>query len=187
MLTDRLRKVPLWGWALLFSVALCLPRLGSFGFWDPWELKIADQAREIAGSGHLFDATVGGRYPDGKGLAFFLAALGIKLFGAGEFGARIFNTLTALGCLMAVYWAAAGMFRRRAALLATLALGTMTIFTLEARQLTSDAPEMAGLALAIGGLAQYAWPASGKRRLLDLLIACAGMGTTAVVGMALDF
>jgi hypothetical protein len=175
---------------VLFAVALCLPRLGSFGFWDPWELKIADQAREIADSGHLFDATVGGRYPGGKGLMFFLAALGIKIFGAGEFGARIFNTLCALGCLLAVYWAAAGMFRRRAAVLSVLALGTMTIFTLEARQLTSDAPEMAGLALAIGGLARYAWPASGKRRIADLLIACAGMGigylaTGALLGVVL--
>jgi hypothetical protein len=161
---------------VLFSLAICLPRLGAFGFWDPWELKIADQAREIAESGHLFDPTVGGRYPAGKGLGFVFAALGIKLFGAGEFGARLLSTLCAVGALLGVYWAAAGMFRRRAALLATLALGTMTIFTLEARQLTSDAPAMAGLALAMGGLARYAWPPSGKRRLLDLLIGCLGMG-----------
>ena len=42
------------------------------------------------------------------------------------------------------------------------------MFVLEARQLTSDAPVMAALALAIGGLGRYAWPETGKRRLLDL-------------------
>jgi hypothetical protein len=97
------------------------------------------------------------------------------MMGANELGARFLNTLTAIGTLLAVYWAAAGMFRRRAALLSTLALGSMTIFTLESRQLTSDAPAMLGLALAMGGLGRYAWPASGKRRLLDLAIGCLGM------------
>src|SRR5256885_569459 len=109
---DRLRRVPLWGWALFFSVALCLPRVGGFGFWDPWELKIADQAREIARSGNLFDPTVGGRFPIMKPLGPFLAALGIKIFHAGEFGARILSALSAVGALMAVYWAGVGLFRR---------------------------------------------------------------------------
>ena len=53
-----LASVPTWGWALLFSLAICLPRLGGFGFWDPWELKIADQAREMQETGRLFDPTV---------------------------------------------------------------------------------------------------------------------------------
>ncbi len=190
MLLDRLRRVPPWGWAVIFSLAICLPRLGAFGFWDPWELKIADQAREMAENGHLLDPTVGGRYPAGKPLGLFLAALGIKIFGAGEFGARLPGTLCALGTLMAVYWAAAGMFRRRAALLSTLALGSMTIFTLESRQLTSDAPAMLGLTLAMGGLGRYAWPASGRRRITDFLIGGAGLligylATGALTGVVL--
>ena len=52
---------------------------------------------------------------------------------------------------MAVYWAGRSLLRPRAALLATLALGTMPLFVLEARQLTSDAPLIATLALALGG------------------------------------
>src|SRR5215831_5239425 len=140
---DRLRRVPAWAWALLFSLAICLPRLGGFGFWDPWELKVADQVRDIARSGHLFDPTAGGKYPQAKPLGTALAALGIRVFGASELGARIFITLAALAALMAVYWAGAGLFRRRAALLATLVLGSMTLFVLEARQLTTDAPLIA--------------------------------------------
>ena len=163
------------GLGALFSVALCLPRLGGFGFWDPSELKIADQAREIERSGHLLDPTAGGHYPAAKPLGPFLAAAGIKIFGARELGARLPGALMALLALMAVYWAGAGIFRRRAGLLSTLALGSMTMFVLEARQLTSDAPVMAAMALSIGGLGRYAWPASGQRRILDLLIGLAGM------------
>jgi hypothetical protein len=182
---EGLRRVPPWGWALLFSVALCLPRLGGFGLWDPWELKLADHAREIARSGHLFDTTVGGHFPAGKPLGPFLSALGIQLFGASELGARLLSALCAVGALMAVYWAGVGLFRARAALLGTLALGTMTMFVLEARQLTSDAPLMAALALALGGLGRYGWPASGQRRVGDLVIGLLGMGVGFFAGGAL--
>ena len=58
-LLARLRRVPYWAWALVFGLAVCLPGLGGFGFWDPWELKVADQARDIAESHHLTDPTVG--------------------------------------------------------------------------------------------------------------------------------
>ena len=172
---DRLRRVPPWVWALLFALALCLPRLGGSGFWDPSELKIADQAREIERAGHLLDPTVGGRFPASKPVGLLFAALGIQLFGAREMGARLLGALAALATLMAVYWAGAGMFRRRAGLLSTLVLGSMTMFVLEARQLTSDAPLMACLALAIGGLGRYAWPGSGKRRPIDLAIGLGAM------------
>jgi len=187
---DRLRRVPCWAWALLFSIVLCLPRLGGFGFWDPSELKIADQAREIERSGHLTDPTAAGHYPAAKPLGPFLAALGIEIFGAKEMGARLFGALAALIALMAVYWAGAGLFRRRAGLLGTLVLGSMVMFVLEARQLTSDAPLMAALALAMGGLGRYAWPPDGKRRLVDLGIGVAGMalgytGGGALIGIVL--
>src|SRR5205823_2166044 len=140
---DRLKRVPPWAWALGFALVLCLPRLGSFGFWDPSELKLAEQAREIARSGHLLDPTVGGRFPARPPLDLSLAALGIRMFGASEWGARVFFALSSVAALMAVYWAGAGLLRRRAGLLAALALGTMPLFALEARQLTSDAPLIA--------------------------------------------
>jgi len=74
-----------------------------------------------------------------------------------------------------VYWAGLGLLRRRAALLSVLALGSFPLFVLEARQLTSDMPLVAGLALALGGLGRYAWPPDGARRIRDLAIAAVGL------------
>ena len=168
--------MPGWLWALLFAVALCLPRLSGFGFWDPWELKLAEQARAVANSDHLFDPTADGKYPGGRALGTTLSAVGIRIFGAKELGARLPLALAAIGALMAVYWAGRSLLRKRGALLAMLALGTMPLFVLEARQLNSDAPLIATLALALGGLGRFAWPPGGKRRERDLLVALVGLG-----------
>ncbi|HWJ55652.1 MAG TPA: glycosyltransferase family 39 protein [Vicinamibacterales bacterium] len=184
-LRDELRRVPPWAWALVFAIVLCLPRLARFGFWDPWELKLAEQARDVARSGHLFDPTAGGHYPGGHGLSTLLSAIGIALFGASELGARLPIALSAIGALMAVYWAGRSLLRPRAALLATLALGTMPLFVLESRQLTSDAPLIATLALALGGFGRFAWPPDGKRRPRDLAIAIVSIALGIYAGGAL--
>jgi len=181
-----LGRVPAWAWALAFALALCLPRLGSFGFWDPSELRLAEQARDMARAGNLFDATVAGKYPARPPLDLSLAALGIKLFGASELGARLFFALAAIAALMAVYWAGAVLLRRRAGLLAALVLGTSTLFVLEARQLTSDAPLVAALALTLGALGRFAWPPNGRRRLLDLGLGVVGLAIGALAGGAMS-
>ena len=179
---DRLRRITPATWAAVFAVLLVFPWLGSFGFWDPWELGIAERAREMARSGHLTDVTAGGRYGKEPPLDLILAALGMKVFGVGELGARFGNGVFAVLALLAVYWAGAGLFRQRAALLATLALGTMPLFFLQARQLTSDMPLVAGLALALGGLGRFAWPGDGRRRWRDLARGAAGDAARHAVG-----
>lgn len=172
---DKLRKVPAWCWVLVFGAAIAFMRVGG-GFWEPWELKIAEQAHAIANSSNLFDAAAGSKYPAAMPLQYFFPALGLKLLGTGELGARIFITVSAIVALFGVYWAGLGLFRRRAALLSVLALGTMSMFVLEARQLASDMPLIAALAWAIGGLGRWAWPPDGKRRGRDLGIAVVALG-----------
>ena len=188
-LGNGLRRVPTlapaWAWACLFAAALCLPSLARFGFWDPWELKLAEQARDVARVGHLFDPTADGRYPGGRALNMLLSAAGISIFGPSELGARLPIALSAMAALLAVYWAGTSLLRPRAALLATVVLGTMPLFVLEARQLTSDAPLIAALALALGGLGRYAWPPDGKRRARDLVIGLVAMALGEYAGGAM--
>ena len=176
---EKLRRIqPVW-WIALFAVALVLPRLGSFGFWDPWELKVAEHARDMAGASSLFDVTVNKRFTAEPPLDLILSALGMKIFSVGELGGRIGNGLCAILAILAVYWAGLGLFRRRAAVLSALALGSFPLFVLEARQIVSDMPLVAGLALALGGFGRYAWPADGMRRPRDL----AGAGVGLVLGL----
>ena len=130
---ERLRRVPPGWWVALFALALVLPRLGSFGFWDPWELKLAERARDIAHSENLLDVTVNRRFTAEPPLDLAGNALGMRLFGVGEFGGRIADGLFGVLAILGVYWAGIGLFRRRAALLGALALGSMPLFVLEAQ------------------------------------------------------
>jgi hypothetical protein len=174
-LTDRFRRVPNVLWAALFAIVLILPGLGNFGFWDPWELSLAERAREISESGAITDVTLAGRYAARPPFDLAINALGMKLLGPSEWGGRLLQGLVAIGALLAVYWAGVGLLRQRAALLAVLVLGTMPLFFLQARQLTSDMGLTAALALSFGGLGRFTWPASGRRRWMDLGLACVGL------------
>jgi hypothetical protein len=181
---EKVRRIPPVGWIALFAVALILPRLGSFGFWDPWELKIAEHARDMAHTS-VFDVTVDKRFPAEPPLDLITSALGMKIFSVGEFGGRIGNGLFGILAILAVYWAGLGLFRRRAAILSALVLGSIPLFVLQARQIVSDMPLMAGLALALGGLGRYAWPAEGVRRIRDLGIGLVGLLVGYLAGGAL--
>jgi hypothetical protein len=184
---DRLRRVPVWAWALLFSIVLTLPRLGAFGLWEPWELSIAERARAVADD---LTGSAAVEMLTHAELPTLLRALGIKLFGATEVGVRIFGALSGIAALMAVYWAGIGLFRRRAALIAVLTLGATPLFALSSRQVTSDMPLVAALALCLGALGRWAWPSDGRRRPRDLVIAILGLAVGyasggAVIGVVL--
>jgi hypothetical protein len=181
---DRLRRVPPVAWAAIFAALMVLPGLGSFGFWDPWELNVADRAREMVRAGTLTDPTLAGVTAQPP-LNLLLDSMGMKLFGANEWGARLFGALFAVGAILAVYWAGIGLFRKRAALLGALVLGSMPLFLLQARQLTSDVPLVAGLALSMAGLGRFLWPARGRRAWLDLLLAAVGLVIGLFAGGAL--
>jgi len=184
---DRLRRVPAWAWALLFSVAIALPRLTAFGLWEPWELTLAEQARVTAAG--LTGGKALGLLANAQ-LIPLMRAVGVKLFGATELGVRLFSALTSIAALMAVYWAGLGLFRRRAALIAVLVLGATPLFALSARQVTTDMPLVAALALTLGALGRWAWPADGRRRGRDLCLGLVGlaagyMSGGAIIGLAL--
>jgi hypothetical protein len=184
-LIEKIRRIPPVWWIAIFAVILVLPRLGSFGFWDPWELKVAEHARDMVGGSSIFDVTVDKRHTPEPPLDLVLSAIGMKVFSVGEFGGRIGNGLCAILAILAVYWAGLGLFRRRAAVLSALALGSLPLFVLESRQIVSDMPLIAGLALSLGGFGRYTWPPDGKRRWLDLGVAAIGLALGLFAGGAL--
>ena len=139
------------------GLALFVPRLGTFGFWDPYEIHIADAARNLVQGGTtLAQATHQlGRPP----AVVALVAAGFKIVGIGELGGRLPIALTSVLVLLACFYAGTGLIRRRGALFGSFVLATTPAVLLGARQLTTNAPLLLGAALALGGLARLVWPA----------------------------
>jgi len=175
--TARALSTPV-AYALLSALALVLffPRLGAFGFWDPYEIKIADAARNIV-TGHatLAQAThLIGRPPATVGLV----AAGFKLFGVGELGGRLPIAITSLLAVLACFYAGSSMIRRRGALLGSFVLATAPAFLLGARQLTTNAPALLGTSLAVGGLVRLCFPPDDSppsMRVVDALLGAIGL------------
>lgn len=182
---QRLARVPASWWVAGLALLLVLPGLGGFGFWDPWELGLADRARDLARAGSLTDVTLGGRYGAEPPLRMLLVALGVKLLGASELGARLPGALVALLVLVAVYHAGVVLGSRRSALLSVLVLATTPIFYLQARQLPSDLGLTLGLSLALAGFGRLlVAPAPGVARgtAPALVLALAGLGLGLLAG-----
>ena len=141
----------------LFVLVLVLPGLGRFGLWEPEERQLAEVAARASG-GELWAATVGTGTP-GRAL---WPALGMSVAGVHEAAARLPGALLALAAIAALAWAGAGLFGRRAGLLAGAVLAASPLFVLEARQLMSDVPLLLGHALILGALARLSgkpgWP-----------------------------
>ena len=165
-------------YALLAALGLALfvPALGSFGFWDPYEVRLADVARNVAnGSSTLPQAAQQiGRPPATEALI----AAGFRALGVGELGGRLPIALVSLLALLACFYAGSGLIRRRGALIGSFVLATAPAFLLGARQLATNAPLILGTALAVGGLARACWPpadAPPLARVLDALLAALGL------------
>jgi 4-amino-4-deoxy-L-arabinose transferase-like glycosyltransferase len=158
------------------GLALFFPGIGSFGLWDPYEVRIADVARAIVtGHGTFADA---GRQLGRPPLPVWLVTIGFQRLGVSELGGRLPIAFTALLALLACYYAGSGLIRRRGALVGSFVLALTPGFLLGARQLMTEAPLILGSALAVGGLARAAWPVEGTaqaRRLIDLVLALVGL------------
>ncbi len=154
----------------IFAVgaALYLPRLGSTGFWDPYEIRVADAARTLIGRG--WSLQVAGH----PSLPTWLVALGFRAFGVSEQSGRVLIACTAIAALFATYYLGVAIVRPRAALIGTLALATTPYFLLGARQLVTAAPATLGVALGFGGLLHGLGNCGLSRRFIHLGLAALG-------------
>jgi hypothetical protein len=171
--------------AVFLGACLFLPGIGRFGLWDPAEIRIADQARDVNrwAETHGFDVTAGGKHPQKPPLAMWLMAKSVGKLGISETSARLpFAFMGILG-LLVVYFIGATLFTRRAGLLAALALATAPGYILQARQVLSDTLLVVPSATAFLGAGLLLWPRGGKHTPVTL-----GVGAAlTVVGLGLAF
>ncbi|HLU67073.1 MAG TPA: glycosyltransferase family 39 protein [Kofleriaceae bacterium] len=166
--------------ALLLAALVLLPRLGSYGFWEPREIEVADSARrwleakdpgeDTASAPDDPDRPAADRAAPGprrsrakaaRETSRFterLVAHGIDHGGYTELGARWPLALLGLIAVMAAYLLGARLAGPRAGLIGAIALLTTPYLILQSRQLTSDIAALTGSALVFLGLAGLALP-----------------------------
>src|SRR5882672_5665261 len=85
-------RLLLGGGAMLFTLLVLLPFLGTYGLWDPHEIAIADAAQRVAKSTTSFSALWAKQPP----LGVWLVGKSVEIFGPSELTARLPLALLAL-------------------------------------------------------------------------------------------
>lgn len=182
-LTDLLRRVPPWGWAVLTGLGLVFIYTLSIrwcGPWDPWETHYGEVARNIVRRRDPLDLWWRPGYgPSGNSenvfyskhaLPFWAMALSFEIFGVGvsrdisematspvaEIALRLPSLtvgLLTVAFLGYVAWRLAGW---RAGVFVALALGTMPQFAIVSRQALTDMFFVGPVCLSMGAWAM-AW------------------------------
>lgn len=162
---------------LALAALLFLPLLGHDGLWDPAEVRIADVAKEMAhGHSWIVPARAPGPHTP---LLYWALSAGYRV-GAGELAGRLPVAVLSLLAVLAAWYAAAGLLRRRAAFLGTFALVTTPAVFLGARALNTHVDAMLTATLAVGGLARLARPGGDEEQgggaALHFALALVGLG-----------
>lgn len=148
-------------WVLLVAAAVLLPRLGSYGLWEPHEIEVAGRANAIANEDALeAEAAIAGepaarrppRRQSEPDLTEHAVALGLEHLGGGEGAGRLPLALLALVTVLATFFLGARIAGPRAGLFAALILLSFPLLILNGRHLTSDIGSIAGTALMALGL-----------------------------------
>ena len=172
--TDELGLArPLWRrhgfWVIATAALLYLPMLGNYSLWDPWETHYGEVAREIlsrddwislwwAQDGWFWSKPV----LDFWIQAVFMATLGVHykpdqmLIGVGgatahpEWAVRAPVFLMVVLAMYLLYKGVAHVFGRRAGLLGSLVLATMTDWYMLGHQTMTDMPCVSAMTAAMG-------------------------------------
>lgn len=117
----------------LVVLGITLPRLSSFGIWDPWELEAADSARKLL-EGHAEHAVAAGPR---------VASVGFATLGVDEWSGRLPIALAGLAAVLAAFGLCAFVADRRAGLYAAVVAASSPLFVLNARLMLGAAPSFA--------------------------------------------
>jgi len=131
-------------------LAASLPGLGSGYLVGLDETYYASCAQNMAlGGSWLVPEIAGEVFLEKPPLAYWGMAAAMKVFGAGEFAARLPSTLWGLLALLGTYGVAAGAGSRRTGLVAAAILGSSLLFSIVHRAALTDAPMVAGVTLGL--------------------------------------
>lgn len=145
-------------------------------------------SRQMVESGDWLNLKINGEPYDQKPhLFFWLAGLGIQLFGNTNFAFKLFPFLFGLSSLYSIYRLARLFFSELAGRLAALITGTSQIFFLYFLDLHTDTVLQAAVALALWQLAEYL----NNKKPLNFILGFLGIGlamlTKGPVGAILPF
>jgi 4-amino-4-deoxy-L-arabinose transferase-like glycosyltransferase len=128
-------------YALLLAAAAVLffPNLGGPSLWDIDEGNNAEAAREMMEAGDLIVPTFNYEIrPDKPALLYWLQIGAYRLFGVGEFAARLPSALAALAAVLLTYEFGRRLFGPPAGLLAGLVLASSVLFCASAHFANPD-------------------------------------------------
>lgn len=134
----------------LLCYALFFHALGGIGMIGPDEPRYAAVAREMLRSGdYVTPRLFGLPWFEKPPLMYWVAALGYKIFGVGETGARFPSALGATISVFMIYWCGRRFWDRAAGFLAALILASSIGFFAFARAASMDMPLTACLTAAL--------------------------------------
>ncbi len=145
--------------AAVLALLVLVPRIGAYGFWDPQEIQIADQAQQITEDGESYSKVV----PNQSPFTVWAVATGIQIAGTSELGARFPLVLLGLIVVAATFLMGERLAGRRAALISAVVMLATPMLVFESRQLISAIGAVAGSTLVMTGLVGFAWPGEGNR------------------------
>ncbi len=124
--------------------------LGNIGLIGPDEPRYAAVARQMLETGDYITPRLNGApWFEKPPLMYWLAALGYKIFGFGETGARFPSALGATICVFLVYWCGRRLWDRAIGFLSALVLASSVGFFAFARAASMDMPLTACLTMTL--------------------------------------
>lgn len=127
------------GLLILVAVPLLFFRLGELALAEPSEGRYAEVAREMLESGDYITPHLNyQRHFEKPPFAYWMTTLGLRGFGATNFGARCLASCFGLGVVLLTFGIARHLWGARAGLLAGLLLLTQPLFFIVARSVTAD-------------------------------------------------
>lgn len=123
------------------ALAAFLPLNANIPITDPVESNYAQTAKEMVMSGNWLSPQIYGEYWFDKPIMiYWLIALGYKIFGIGEFAARLPSAVFSAASVAFAYWYTEKLFKNsKAAFFSSLVLATSLEFWVLARMVITDA------------------------------------------------